>query len=652
MTRRTHILLFLTTVLAFHPSSAPGVVVYRIGSPFSEAEKDSLEGIGIDFEEIPWSASQLQEALEPDSLKAGSLQPNYFDEDEDIAATLLTRDGWVGVKNFANVDRLLGQVLVDQDPATAHTWPAIAPESFNVATGFSNEVRNTEQVTFDLGGRFLVREVRLRPSPEFPEHFLEWIQIGVSDRGFHAGNWVPDFPAIAEVKENTQPEIRVVLDSPVSTEAVQLRVLRQTPKEIGIADFELYGGGFVSRASYESDIIALDDIASWGEIRSSGRRDPGARVDIHTRSGMDPQPVLFWEARPELQDSVKFLRGGGDLDLAEYRRRYGRLSDVLKPADEQDRVTPDTENWSFWSSPYPFETTGAVADIVSPGLRRFFQIRADFSSTTEDGGRIDYIEFRASSPPAVSELVGEIFPIVTEIGRSAHYTYYIRPGIGPDDGSFDGLEISTPSGVVSVDSLRIDTRNQEEFSWSLHEDGLGFDLLLPRKLTPADSGALVEVIFNAPVLREVGTLFEGRVFDTSRPHEVRQRVVPGNAADEIESDRLSVTTALSRSLVASTRVSPNPFTPNGDGVNDVVGVSYKLLRVTAAVPVAIEVFDVAGRPVRRVYAGDDPLGEYSHVWDGTDDAGLLVPPGLYLYRISADVQSRRETRSGAVSVVY
>ena len=314
MTRRTHILLFLATVLAFHPSSAPGVVVYRVGSPFSEAEKDSLEGIGIDFEEIPWSASQLQEALEPDSLKAGSLQPNYFDEDEDIAATLLTRDGWVGVKNFANVDRLLGQVLVDQDPATAHTWPAIAPESFNVATGFSNEVRNTEQVTFDLGGRFLVREVRLRPSPEFPEHFLEWIQIGVSDRGFHAGNSVPDFPAIAEVKENTEPEIRVVLDSPVSTEAIQLRVLRQTPKEIGIADFELYGGGFVSRASYESDIIALDDIASWGEIRSSGTARPRG-------PGRYPHPFGDGPAAGFLLGSPP--RAAGQRQVSPRRRRPG-----------------------------------------------------------------------------------------------------------------------------------------------------------------------------------------------------------------------------------------------------------------------------------------------------------------------------------------
>ena len=360
--------------------------------------------------------------------------------------------------------------------------------------------------------------------------------------------------------------------------------------------------------------------------------------------------MVFWETRPEQQDSVRYLDGGGDLTLTEYRSRYSKLADLLKPSDEKDRESADTENWSYWSSPYSFETPGV--DIVSPGPRKYVQVRADFISTIEDGGKLDYIQFKASSPPLVRELLGEIYPTETSVGEPTRFTYYISPGISAKDNSFDGVEISTPSGLVSVDSLRIDAINYEDFSSRIREDGLGFEVLLPRRLESADSGALVEVVFTAPVLREVGTIFEGKVFDTAKPQEVRQQILPGDASDRIESDRLAVKTSLSKSLVFSPRISPNPFTPNGDGVNDKMILSYKLLRVTSAVPVTIEIFDLSGRVIKEVFFGESPLGEYSHTWDGRDSADNLVAPGLYLYRIDAEVQSEYESTNGVVSVAY
>ena len=406
----------------------------------------------------------------------------------------------------------------------------------------------------------------------------------------------------------------------------------------------------MSQAAYESEIIELQDVASLGEIRWSGRQAPSTRVDIRTRTGTDPHPDIFWEARPEQQDSVKFLQGGGDLSLTEYKRQYSRLSDFLKPQLPQDQASPDMEHWSSWSSPYPFEHPGV--DLVSRGPRKYFQIKADFSSTFEAGGKIDHIEFKVSAPPAVHRLVGEIHPVETQVGAATQFTYHIRPTVRSGDSSFDGVEITAPSGVVSVDSLRLDGIDLEDFTRKIHRDGRGFEVLLHRRLEPTDSGTLVEVVFTAPVLREVGTVFDGKVFDTSSPSEVRQRIIPGNATDEIESDRLTVTTSLSSALMFSLEVSPNPFTPNGDGVNDVVSMSYKLLRVTAAVAVSIEIYDLSGQLVKRLYEGENPLGEYAHTWDGTDNSNRLVPPGLYMYRIAADLQSERESNNGILSVAY
>ena len=103
-------LLLVLLGVGLCPQNVSGVVIYRIGTPFSTAEKDSLAGLGIDFREIDWTVSQLQDGLDLDSLPAGSLQPNYFDEDEDIAATLLSRGGWVRVRLFANQNKLIGEV--------------------------------------------------------------------------------------------------------------------------------------------------------------------------------------------------------------------------------------------------------------------------------------------------------------------------------------------------------------------------------------------------------------------------------------------------------------------------------------------------------------------------------------------------------------
>ena len=630
--------------LAPYPRESHGVIVYRIGAPFSAAEMDSLSSLGIDFTRIGWSPSQLQKDLHLDSLQAESLQPHFFAADDDIAATLLNRGGKACVINTSYshaCNNLDGELLIDRDPTTAHVYPLLAAESFN------REI--WERVTFDIGGRFLIREVRFRTLADRPDHFLERFTIGIAE-GF-ASNRIPHFREIvAEVKENTEAEVSVLLDPPVTTRAIQLRIFRQTTKEVGLADFELYGGGFVGSAAYESEVIEMEDIASWGEIRWSGRRDPLARVDIRTRSGSDPHPVIFWETRPEQQDSIRFRGGGGSLSLTEYREQYGKLSDFLRPANPDDRVSLDTENWSFWSSPYPFETPGV--SVVSPGPRKFFQVRADFFSTTDDGGKLDYLEFKASVPPAVRRLVAEIHPTETRIGEPTRFTCFIRPTIRPGDGSFDGVEISTPSGIVSVDSLRIAGVDQGNFERRLRGDGSGFEVLLPRKLEAADSGALVEIVFSAPVLREVGTLFEGRVFDTTRPLEVRQRLIAGNATGEVESERLSVTTSLSSSLLFSPRAEPNPFTPNGDGVNDLANISYKVLRLTSAAPVSIAIFDLSGRRVRELYAGEDPLGEYSHEWDGADDSGRRVPPGIYLYRLTIELQSQRESSSGTLSVAY
>ncbi|MEE9270119.1 MAG: CotH kinase family protein [Candidatus Krumholzibacteria bacterium] len=56
-------------------------------------------------------------------------------------------------------------------------------------------------------------------------------------------------------------------------------------------------------------------------------------------------------------------------------------------------------------------------------------------------------------------------------------------------------------------------------------------------------------------------------------------------------------------------------------------------------PVALDVYDVLGKLVRRLVDGALPPGTYSEVWDGRDSHGNDVASGVYLYRLTTARQT-------------
>ena len=121
---------------------------------------------------------------------------------------------------------------------------------------------------------------------------------------------------------------------------------------------------------------------------------------------------------------------------------------------------------------------------------------------------------------------------------------------------------------------------------------------------------------------------------------------------EVLGDELVVRTSLTGSILTDLQVGPNPFTPNGDGVNDRVIMSSALLRLTGDTPIDVEFFDLSGRllrSLRMVVAGSTT---FELTWDGTDDVGKLVAPGLYVYRLGIGADSGSASRVGHVAVAY
>jgi hypothetical protein len=69
--------------------------------------------------------------------------------------------------------------------------------------------------------------------------------------------------------------------------------------------------------------------------------------------------------------------------------------------------------------------------------------------------------------------------------------------------------------------------------------------------------------------------------------------------------------------------SPNPF-------RSITGIEF---RTEAAGPVAVRIYDVAGRLVRTMAQNYAEPGVYTIVWNGKSDSGGMVPPGVYFYSV-------------------
>jgi len=100
---------------------------------------------------------------------------------------------------------------------------------------------------------------------------------------------------------------------------------------------------------------------------------------------------------------------------------------------------------------------------------------------------------------------------------------------------------------------------------------------------------------------------------------------------------------------ADLEANPNPFSPDGDGFDDNVTISFRLPYRSANVNMRI--FDIQGRLIRHLLAGAAGLGEGQIRWDGRDDGGRTVPLGLYVLILDCLNAPLGKASSSKISIV-
>lgn len=576
----------------------------------------------------------------PDGVRLQRLQWSDANPDDGGLAFQLALDGGVaalGLDPEANLATLAPgwgggawnnrDAVFDGDATSAWQEPGYTCAA--VLNGCDDIYAGPGTNEIDLGARFFIERIVVHSGLEDGGRTVRDFRVHLSDR-LPALLWCCGAfrPIVAEVRDNRDRVRELTLASQERARFLQVAVgEREDGWELN--DIEIFGRGFVEDAAWVSNVLPLDRSMAWGNLRWSGSSGD-ASVLIRTRTGTDADPQLYWR-----------FTGLADQKQEVTRAQYGRLGIGERAGTSYDRA-----HWSQWSAPYDFADS-AGTPVISPGPRSYVQARIDFIPTADAGGQVNWLELQASVP-AATELIGEVWPVEAEIGTWERYTYYVFSSIAEDDTGFDRLEIRSLSQLGEVAAVRIG--DKPAVFDVVEAEPHRFVLSLPH-MRPEDSGAIVEVDFEARVLR-YGSSFDGSVWSSTSALVAAQNIDPGDATGAHEGDRATVTTPVRSRQLLQVRITPEILTPNGDGINDLLTLSYEILDITGPAAVRIEILDLAGHAVRHLQDAQQSIGIYTADWDGRDDTGRTLPPGIYVGRVSLHTDGRAETSVDVLHVAY
>ena len=611
----------------------------------------------------------------------GSILPGRVGDGENIATQISERGGRLTAPTVLDISDAQLRTTLDQLVTASPNGRAFERKG--------NFVLGT-LVVLDLGGRFGVNQLRFfprntvfpAPATPFQGDFLKNFEVSINDGVVltQAGNPIWELYETQTNNKNAVTEINI--DPPRLLRFLRLRATSSIPFEI--EKLQVFGEGFFPTARYISPVIDMGSPANWGRLRWLQQLAGSANLvdmQIRSRSGSDPNPLAYTRKRVGLKDAEEISLSVNNPTEPLGRREYLRLPEKGGQSDEWERgsVRDDLANWSPWTSPYSIEdgTSAIGVPILSPGPRRYIQFRVDFlSEDLEASYALEQLSFDFTSPPLADEILGEVFPREVPAATDIPFVYALRADMtsGQIQG-FDTLELTTGTRVKSIERIEIldgvgnaiidhvfvtqdrpTVEDQVEIV-SITDDG--FVVRFPRVL---ENDSVLKVHFVSRVL-SFSTTFEGRVLLLAE--DAFQGVVAGDAAllDDADIPFKSDVTVLSPSvnsgsLVGALDVSTTVITPNGDSANDHLKMSYEILAVVGEAEVTVEIFNLAGQSVRRLFVGLADNGVYNTEsqpglsWDGRNDEGVLVPPGLYLLQVGVEGDARSSATVQPFGVAY
>ncbi len=391
-------------------------------------------------------------------------------------------------------------------------------------------------------------------------------------------------------------------------------------------EFMLFSPGYPAQVTLQSGFIDLGRLI--GDDRPKAIKTVNWQAEIPTATRLQ----LRSRSGNELQEAYIFHDRKGEVIT---QNKWAASPNVLK--GPVDTLIIAGNDWGEWSNFYQF----SGEDFKSDTPRRFIQLELILSTDDPQVAPVVNSLTINFEDALVREARGRILPRETGVNEDTHFTYTVQPSADARDSGFDRLRLDI-SAPIDLGAVRVQVGEDEVFPSEVRAQG---DTLLFIDLPQIISSDSVRISFATRVLRNA-TVFNMSLGLTERP----------GLWQSVEAlERRSNTVFLpdlvgSGQLVGDLRITPATFTPNGDGINDEVQITFALLKAIGAQP-QVRISDLAGRHVAEL-SGNQQGDIKTFIWDGRSSSGEQVGPGIYLCQIDAGAEVRERLIVRTVAVAY
>jgi len=379
-----------------------------------------------------------------------------------------------------------------------------------------------------------------------------------------------------------------------------------------IGEVMIYGVGYVYDGVYESDWYDFDapnSMKNFDKVTWSRHLEPGTRIVVQTKTMYDDNGTLVesnWST--EHADTTFAFDSPEPATAFKYKVKLFTQDIDFSPEFQKLSVTYSDADQPVSSAQGYVSVLDSPDNKVPMGEKKDFEYIVEY--TLNAGQNIKSLAIFVPSE-------SEVDSVRTVDGLITDDIIY--------DSTIDTLYVILPSPVTSGDEMSVYFKSK--LLTNLHD-------------------------FHAFLYNDTMNDGAGGVEIWPRPDK---------------SSTVTTSTILP-SILSNVAAVPKVFTPNGDGKNDFTVVEFRLAKVET--DVIIKFYNTRGRLVTvREFKGDDKLtaDDYYFVnkagkaddavnlpgyWDGTDDDGDLVPPGVYIYQVVADTDSGDKIEGGTVVVAY